>query len=427
MAAVLAGCTDKRPPNSPAAKGIARGIYKTPPLGIDSVRGECVGKLAFAPFLPRLFLQAQPYPVVYDCASKTFDVLNSHDNLVVIADLTLTNDGYYMHQSQITDGVWHGEYYLYDHSGKEIGKLPQPDQPKVHDLILRAQDVTYLKYYDDWDAATCSQDAPLEFDIITDDRNGKTLWKWSSKGKLKTSDTVATPKSMAEPPAGRLKKFFRAIRHCYTSLARRVVKFEPPTGFIGYGDFRIFQLEEDDYAHVNSIQRIEPSGDIIFSARHQDTIYRIDRQTGDINWSLGGKFSKATPNRPVGDPRGGFSHAHYARLIGNTLWVFDNSNLFPDLPSRVVAYQLDSKPQPNRMTFEFLEPNGRQRYSVGSVDLIDNNHVLIGWGAVAPADTQAPQRAVSIVRLDDSKEVFSIDMSPDWISYRVKAFPHAAR
>src|SRR5262245_15673577 len=201
----LAGCSDRHLPTTPAVKGIARGIYKTPPPGIDSVKGDCVGKLALAPFLPHLHLQAQPYPVVYDCASKTFDVLNSHDNLVVVADLTLTNDGYYMHQSQITDGIWHGEYYLYDRSGKEIGKLPQPDQPKVHDLILREQDVTYLKYYNDWDAATCSQDAPLEFDIITDDRKGKTVWKWSSKGKLKVSDMVATEKSMAEPPVGRFK------------------------------------------------------------------------------------------------------------------------------------------------------------------------------------------------------------------------------
>lgn len=214
---------------------------------------------------------------------------------------------------------------------------------------------------------------------------------------------------------------FRAVRHCYTSLARRLVNFEPPAWFLGYGDLPVFQLEENDYAHVNSIQRIEPSGDIIFSARHQDTIYRIDRKTGDFNWTLGGKFSVATPNRPVDDPRGGFSHAHYTRLVGNTLWVFDNANLFQDLPSRVVAYQLDSKPQPNRMTFQFLEPNGKQRYAAGSVEVIDDNHILIGWGAVAPGDTRTPQRGVSIVRLDDRKEIFSMDLSPGWISYRVRA------
>jgi len=99
----------------------------------------------------------------------------------------------------------------------------------------------------------------------------------------------------------------------------------------------LFALEENDYVHINSIQRLEPSGDLLLSSRHLDTIFTIDEKTGDVKWMLGGKFSRATPNRPVGDPRGGFSHQHYARIVGNRLWVFDNGNLFPDLPSRAVA------------------------------------------------------------------------------------------
>jgi len=173
---------------------------------------------------------------------------------------------------------------------------------------------------------------------------------------------------------------------------------------------------------VNSIQWVGPQDDLLISARHLDTIFLIDRNTGELKWSLGGKFAKATRNRPVDDPRGGFSHQQHAHIAGNTLWVFDNGNLFPDLPSRVVAYRLDSKPLPNRMIFEFLEPNAKQRYSLGIVQPLKNNELLIGWGAVNPADRRAPQRAVSIVRLDDGKEVFAMDLSPRWISYRVKAW-----
>ena len=71
--------------------------------------------------------------------------------------------------------------------------------------------------------------------------------------------------------------------------------------------------------------------------------------------------------------------------------------------------------------FEFKEPNGKQRYSLGSVQPLANHQLLIGWGAVNDPDLGAPQRAVSIVDTDDGKEVFSIDMAPGWISYRVKA------
>ena len=199
-----------------------------------------------------------------------------------------------------------------------------------------------------------------------------------------------------------------------------MVKFDVPKGRLFSSGVTLFALEENDYVHVNSIQKLEPSGDILVSARHLDTVFIIDRKTGDIKWSLGGKYSKVTANRTIGDPRGGFSHAHYARIVGNRLYMFDNGNLFPDLPSRAVVYQLDSQP-PNRMVFEFLEPNGKQRYSLGSVQLLQNNQLLIGWGAVNEADMGAPQRAVSIVNINDGKEAFSIDMGPSWLSYRVKA------
>jgi hypothetical protein len=218
----------------------------------------------------------------------------------------------------------------------------------------------------------------------------------------------------------RARKAFYWLRNCYTSIVRRVVKFDVPKWRIFPNGGTVFALEDNDYVHVNSIQQLEPSGDILVSARHLDTVFIIDRKTGDIKWSLGGKFSKVTANRTTGDPRGGFSHAHYARIVGNRLFVFDNGNLFPDLPSRAVIYQLDSQP-PNKMTFEFLEPNAKQRYSLGSVQLLENNQLLIGWGAVNEVDMGAPQRAVSIVDIDNAKEVFSIDMAPSWLSYRVKA------
>jgi hypothetical protein len=56
--------------------------------------------------------------------------------------------------------------------------------------------------------------------------------------------------------------------------------------------------------------------------------------------------------------------------------------------------------------------------------LVDDDHVLIGWGAMVSGDERVPQRAVSIVRVTDRKEVFSLDLSPGWISYRVKASQH---
>src|SRR5260370_28367784 len=173
----------------------------------------------------------------------------------------------------------------------------------------------------------------------------------------------------------RISKAFHWLRNCYTSIARHVDKFDVPKWLLFPNGGTVFALEDNGYVHVNSIQQLEPSGDILVSARHLDTVFIIDRKTGDLKWSLGGKFSRVTPNRPVGDPRGGFSHQHYVRIAGNRLYVFDNGNLFPELPSRAVVYQLDSQP-PNRMVFEFPEPRGKQRYSLGSVQLLQDDLLL---------------------------------------------------
>lgn len=410
------------PPGPRALKTVAPGVYTSPPEGIAAVRGECTGRLTLAPAASHyLGATTFPYPVVYDCAAKTFTVLKSLPSLVFASDLTLTKQGYYLHLSRFVDQVETGSYFFYDHDGKEIREVTQPADPKVHDLIVGDHDVTMIQYAHDWDTAGCGVPAALDIEIINKDFDGKVLWKWSSKGHFNIDQRVSTDVSMHVPAERRWRKGFEWLRNCYTSIARRFVKFDVPKGLIfGSTGGTVFALQDNDYVHVNSIQRLEPSGDILVSARHLDTVFIIDRKTGDIKWTLGGKFSRVTPNRVAGDPRGGFSHQHYVRIVGNRLFVFDNGNLYPDLPSRAVVYQLDSQP-PNRMVFEFPEPNGRQRYSLGSVQLLEHDQLLIGWGAVNETDMDKPQRAVSIVDMADGREVFSIDMAPSWLTYRVKA------
>ena len=239
---------------------------------------------------------------------------------------------------------------------------------------------------------------------------GGVIWRWSSKGRLDPSQEVATRESTLSGGEAFAKRSLRWISNCYTAIARRAITFDTPKWSIWSGRFPLLQLEEDDYIHANSIQWVGPLDDLLVSSRHLDTVFLVDRKSGNVKWSLGGKFSKATSNRPVDDPRGGFSHQHYAHIADNKLWVFDNGNLFPGLPSRAVVYQLDSKPLPNRLVFQYPEPNGKQRYALGSVQPLENNQLLIGWGAVNPKDRSDPQRAVSIVRLDDGREVFSMDL-----------------
>ena len=64
--------------------------------------------------------------------------------------------------------------------------------------------------------------------------------------------------------------------------------------------------EEIDYVHANSID-MATDGSLILSCRHLDAVVKINSQTGDIIWRLGGKKSDLIfPNDPLGGP----SHQH---------------------------------------------------------------------------------------------------------------------
>ena len=101
------------PPGPRALKTVAPGVYSSPPPGIAAVNGECRGRLALTPAASHyLGATTFPYPVVYDCAAKTFTVLKSLPNLIFASDLTLTKEGYYLQESRFVDRVRDRQLFL---------------------------------------------------------------------------------------------------------------------------------------------------------------------------------------------------------------------------------------------------------------------------------------------------------------------------
>jgi arylsulfate sulfotransferase len=102
----------------------------------------------------------------------------------------------------------------------------------------------------------------------------------------------------------------------------------------------------NDWTHGNSAQ-LTPDGNILYSARHQDWVIKIDYRngqgTGDILWRLGkdGDFLFLSS-----DPYPWFSHQHDPNIDANGIVkVFDNGNvrqaLDPSANSRGQVIQLD--------------------------------------------------------------------------------------
>src|SRR5581483_5371910 len=74
-----------------------------------------------------------------------------------------------------------------------------------------------------------------------------------------------------------------------------------------------------DYFHINSID-VAPDGDLLISARHTSTVYKLARRTGEVIWRLGGKrgdFDVAP------DARFAWQH-HVRQADARTFTVFDN-------------------------------------------------------------------------------------------------------
>jgi hypothetical protein len=130
-----------------------------------------------------------------------------------------------------------------------------------------------------------------------------------------------------------------------------------------------------DYFHLNSVAPT-PDGNLIVSGRKTWTIYKIDRSDGSIIWRLGGKDS----DFPVPyDAR--FAWQHDARLHDeHTLSLFDNAKYHRHAPSSGLILRLDQESKTVSLRHRYRHPGGLSSSSQGSLQLVGDDRVFIGWG-----------------------------------------------
>jgi hypothetical protein len=165
-----------------------------------------------------------------------------------------------------------------------------------------------------------------------------------------------------------------------------------------------------DHIHPNALA-IDTDGNILLSSRHLDEITKINRQTGEIMWRLGGKHSDFTF---VNDPLGGFSGQHMPQITPQgTILIFDNGDLHQPPLSRAVEYKLDFEKMTATLVWSYTR--GEYALALGSVQRLENGNTLIGWGA-APG--------VSVSEVDPAGNVvFELSLPPTQMSYRAYRLP----
>jgi hypothetical protein len=132
-----------------------------------------------------------------------------------------------------------------------------------------------------------------------------------------------------------------------------------------------------DYFHINSVD-VASDGDLLVSSRNTWTVYKIGRHDGAIAWRLGGKNSDFT----IGSGAQ-FEWQHHPRAHGpDLLTVFDNgASPAEEAQSRALLLKLDTAGKHVTLEQAYTHPAGLLADNQGSVQLLADNRVFVGWGA----------------------------------------------
>lgn len=151
---------------------------------------------------------------------------------------------------------------------------------------------------------------------------------------------------------------------------------------MSFGDSTYLERDPRDYSHLNSVF-VDDDGNWIVSSRGQAQVFKIDRDTGEVLWRLGGATNDFTF---VNDPFGGLCGQHTASLTKEGhLLLFDNGQYcYPEVPergelTRIVEYELDEDAMTAELVWSYSR-EGAYCVSQGSAERLDNGNTFIGWG-----------------------------------------------
>jgi outer membrane protein assembly factor BamB len=143
--------------------------------------------------------------------------------------------------------------------------------------------------------------------------------------------------------------------------------------------YRTYSKAPYDPVHINSIEQTD-DGHLLFSARHTWTIYKVNRATGALMWRLGGKNGDFSLGPGVR-----FAWQHDARQHpGGVISLFDDEASPAEAEqSRALFLHADEATMRASLLREYRHPGKRLLAgSQGSVQLLANDDVVVGWGAL---------------------------------------------
>lgn len=143
-----------------------------------------------------------------------------------------------------------------------------------------------------------------------------------------------------------------------------------------------------DFFHINSVDK-GIDGDYLISSRYMCAVICISHNDGSILWQLGGKRNTFTDMCDGAATEISWNH-HAAWHSNSTLTVFDNGSNGRQktaTQSRGLLIDLDLRNMAATLLQEYVAPLKLLSPSQGSVQILPNGNVLVGWGHT-PAFTE---------------------------------------
>lgn len=164
-----------------------------------------------------------------------------------------------------------------------------------------------------------------------------------------------------------------------------------------------------DWTHANAVER-DIDGNILISLRHFSEITKIDFQTGNILWRLGGKRNQFNfLNDPVR-----FTGQHDIRRRSDTsVSLFDNGQYSSPSRCRGVEYALDEENKTATLVWEYIYDSAMHSVACGNHHYAENGNHLIDFGF-----TNDFSKPFMVVVTPGKEKVVEVSMPNGYISYR---------
>ena len=169
-----------------------------------------------------------------------------------------------------------------------------------------------------------------------------------------------------------------------------------------------------DYSHANAVE-LDKDGNILLSSRHMDEITKIDHDTGEIIWRLGGKKNQFTMTSAPGipdDPEFFFQHDIRVLPDGSIgdISLFDNHNNNDPMNSRAMVFDIDEDNLTAELVWQYRNTPDVFSSFMGNAQYLPNGSFVIGWGGL-------PSPNITEVKQDGTK-VFEMAFDAPYVNYR---------